>query len=288
MSKNFNSPNFIQPLNITNVISAGMRLYRSHLKKYFFIALKAYVWLLVPIYGWVKFYALSALISRLSFGELVNQPESVAEGERFVNSRLWDFFVTMILMFAIGLCVGLVFILLCGLLIGIAAVLGLQDGNVASIIIYSLIVLVFVIISCIGILWIGSRFYLVDVSLAIENDVNGSSTINRSWELTKGNVGRILLISLIGFLITIPIQFIIQIITTIIRIIGLSFTPLLREIDPIFSTIFSTIFLLLILGISFMGGVLILPFWQTVKAVVYYDLRSRHEGLGLQLRDHDI
>jgi hypothetical protein len=288
MSKNFNSPNFIQPLNITNVISAGMRLYRSHLKKYFFIALKAYVWLLVPIYGWVKFYALSALISRLSFGELVNQPESVAEGERFVNSRLWDFFVTMILMFAIGLCVGLVFILLCGLLIGIAAVLGLQDGNVASIIIYSLIVLIFVIISCIGILWIGSRFYLVDVSLAIENDVNGSSTINRSWELTKGNVGRILLISLIGFLITIPIQFIIQIITTIIRIIGLSFTPLLREIDPIFSTIFSTIFLLLILGISFMGGVLILPFWQTVKAVVYYDLRSRHEGLGLQLRDHDI
>jgi len=293
MFKNFNSPNFIQPLNITNVISAGMRLYRSHLKKYFFIALKAYVWLLVPIYGWVKFYALSALISRLSFGELVNQPESVAEGERFVNSRLWDFFVTMILMFAIGLCVGLVFILLCGLLIGIAAVLGLQDGSVASIIIYGLIVIISVIISCIGILWIGSRFYLVDVPLAIEDDVNGSSTINRSWGLTKGNVGRILLISLIGFLITIPIQFIIQIITikiitTIIRIIGLSFTPLLREIDPIFSTIFSTIFLLLILGLSFMGGVLILPFWQTVKAVVYYDLRSRHEGLGLQLRDHDI
>ena len=103
MSKNFNSPNLIQPLNIANVISAGMRLYRSHLKKYFLIALKAYVWLLVPIYGWVKFYALSALISRLSFGELVNQPESVSEGERFVNSRLWEFFVNMILMFAISI-----------------------------------------------------------------------------------------------------------------------------------------------------------------------------------------
>lgn len=292
MSKNFNSPNFIQLLNITNVISAGMRLYRSHLKKYFFIALKAYVWLLVPIYGWVKFYALSALISRLSFGELVNQPESVAEGERFVNSRLWDFFVTMILMFAIGLCVGLVFILVCGLLIGIAAVLELQDGNVASIIIYSLIVIISVIISYIGILWIGSRFYLVDVPLAIEDDVNGSSTINRSWGLTKGNVGRILLISLIGFLITIPIQFIIQIITikiitTIIRIIGLSFTPLLKEGDLILSTIFF-LYYGLSFGLSFMGGALILPFWQTVKAVVYYDLRSRHEGLGLQLRDHDI
>ena len=277
MSKNFNSPNLIQPLNIANVISAGMRLYRSHLKKYFLIALKAYVWLLVPIYGWVKFYALSALISRLSFGELVNQPESVSEGERFVNSRLWEFFVNMILMFAISISIGLVFGLIGGLLIGISAVLlgGLQDvTNIIIYIIYGLIVLVFMIISCIGILWIGIRFYLVDVSLAIENDVNGSSTINRSWELTKGNVGRILLISLIVSLITIPIQFIIRLI----------FPTLLKQGDPIFSSIFS----LLILGLTFVGSALILPFLQTVKAVVYYDLRSRHEGLGLQLRNYDV
>ncbi|MFN9398813.1 MAG: DUF975 domain-containing protein [Dolichospermum sp.] len=275
MSKNFNSPNLIQPLNIANVISAGMRLYRSHLKKYFLIALKAYVWLLVPIYGWVKFYALSALISRLSFSELVNQPESVSSGQRFVNSRLWEFFVNMILMVAIGLCIGLVFGLIGGLLIGILAVLlgGLQD--ITNIIIYSSIVLVFVIITFTGtLLWIGIRFYLVDVSLAIENDVNGSSTINRSWELTKGNVGRIFLISLTASLITIPIQFIIRF------IIKLILTTLLKEDDPIFS--------LLLLELNFVGGALILPFLQTVKAVVYYDLRSRHEGLGLQLRNHDI
>jgi len=273
MSKNFNSPNFIQPLNIPNVISAGMGLYRSHLKKYFLIDLKAYVWLLVPIYGWVKFYALSALISRLSFGELVNQPESVSEGERFVNSRLWEFFVNMILVFAIGISIGLVFGLIGGLLIGISAVLlgGLQD--VTNMVIYGLIVLVFMIISYIGILWIGIRFYLVDVSLAIENDVNGSSTINRSWELTKGNVGRIFLISLIVSLITIPIQF----------IISLIFPALPKE-----GNLISTIFSLLLLGLIFVGSALILPFLQTVKAVVYYDLRSRHEGIGLQLRNHDI
>ncbi|MCW9682723.1 DUF975 domain-containing protein [Dolichospermum planctonicum UHCC 0167] len=277
MSKNFNSPNLIQPLNIANVISAGMRLYRSHLKKYFLIALKAYVWLLVPIYGWVKFYALSALISRLSFGELVNQPESVSEGERFVNSRLWEFFVNMILMFAIDLCIGLVFGLIGGLLIGILVVLSGGLQGVTNIIIYSSIVLVFVIITFTGtLLWIGIRFYLVDVSLAIENDVNGSSTINRSWELTKGNVGRIFLISLTASLITIPIQFIIRF------IIKLILTTLLKEDDPIFYM------LLLELTFAFVSGALILPFVQTVKAVVYYDLRSQHEGLGLQLRNHDI
>ncbi|MBD2392600.1 MAG: glycerophosphoryl diester phosphodiesterase membrane domain-containing protein [Anabaena sp. CoA2_C59] len=283
MFGNFNSPNPIQPLNVGSVVSAGMRLYRSHLKKYFLIALKAYAWLLVPIYGWVKFYALSALISRLAFGELVNQPESVSSGQRFVNSRLWGFFVNMILMFAISIGIAILFILIASLLMGISAVLlgGLQAGNIANTIILILIALVVLIITFTGILWIGTRFYLVDVPLAIEDNVNGSSTINRSWELTKGNIFRILLISLIGFLITIPIQFIIQIITTIIQLI---FTTLLKE-DILSSSIISFV---LTFGLSFVGGALILPFWQTVKAVVYYDLRSRREGLGLQLRDYDI
>jgi membrane-anchored glycerophosphoryl diester phosphodiesterase (GDPDase) len=283
MSGNLNSPNPIQPLSVGSVVSAGIRLYRSHLKKYFLIALKAYAWLLVPIYGWVKFYALSALISRLAFGELVNQPESVSSGKRFVNSRLWEFFVNMILMLAISIGITLGFLITGGLLIGIPTALlgGLQDANPANTGIIILITLLVMIIVFTGIIWIGTRFYLVDVPLAIEDDVNGSSTINRSWELTKGNIFRILLISLIGFLITIPIQFIIQIITTIIQLI---LTTLLKE-DILSSSIIS---FMLTFGLSFVGGALILPFWQTVKAVVYYDLRSRREGLGLRLRDHDI
>jgi Ca2+/Na+ antiporter len=32
-------------------------------------------------------------------------------------------------------------------------------------------------------------------------------------------------------------------------------------------------------------GSLIIPFWQSIKAVIYYDLRSRREGMGLELRD---
>jgi len=283
MSENFNSPYPIQPLSVGSVVSAGMRLYRSYFKKYFFIALKAYAWLLVPIYGWVKFYALSALISRLAFGELVNQPESVSSGERFVNSRLWEFFINMILMVAISIGITLGFLITGGLLIVIPTALlgGLQDANPANTDIIILITLLVMIIVLTGIMWIGTRFYLVDVPLAIEDDVNGSSSINRSWELTKGSIGRIVLISLIGVLITIPLQFIIQIITTIIQLI---FTPLMQERNPIFAIIF----LVLIVGLSFCGGALIVPFWQTVKAVVYYDLRSRREGLGLQLRDHDI
>ena len=152
----------------------------------------------------------------------------------------------MILMVAISIGITLGFLITGGLLIGIPTALlgGLQDRNPANIGIIILITLLVMIIVFTGIIWIGTRFYLVDVPLAIEDDVNGSSSINRSWELTKGSIGRIVLISLIGVLITIPIQFIIQIITTIIQLI---FTPLMQERNPIFAIIF----LVLIVGLSF-------------------------------------
>ncbi|BAZ86107.1 hypothetical protein NIES806_23170 [Dolichospermum compactum NIES-806] len=50
------------------------------------------------------------------------------------------------------------------------------------------------------------------------------------------------------------------------------------------STIYTVVYLLSLL----IGGTFVMPFWQSIKAVIYYDLRSRREGLGLQLRDHDI
>ncbi|NEP06180.1 MAG: hypothetical protein F6K34_15915, partial [Okeania sp. SIO4D6] len=48
--------------------------------------------------------------------------------------------------------------------------------------------------------------------------------------------------------------------------------------------------LLFLMGhiISLLGNVFWLPFWQTIKAVVYYDLRTRREGMDLQLRKQNI
>jgi hypothetical protein len=54
------------------------------------------------------------------------------------------------------------------------------------------------------------------------------------------------------------------------------------------SSLAAILMFLLILALSFLSGAVIVPFWQTIKAVIYYDLRSRREGLGLKLRDRDI
>ncbi|MFQ4145448.1 DUF975 domain-containing protein [Chlorogloeopsis sp. ULAP02] len=284
MSFNRGSYSSLQPLNIGNVVSTGFLLYRSHLKKYFLLALKAYVWLFVPIYGWAKFFALTALISRLAFAELVNQPESIPSGQRFVNSRLWQYLITMLLMLllGVGIVIGIIILFLIFSVLSALLVGGIgQQANPTIYNIFGLIAIVFMFLIMVAILWLMTRFYLVEVPLSIEDNVNSTSTITRSWELTQGYIWRILSISLIGFLITIPIQIFAQIISFILQGI---FAPLIRQ-EPI---IFGLIFFVLTIILSFGSGALILPFWQALKAVVYYDIRSRKEGLGLKLRDHDI
>jgi hypothetical protein len=283
MSYNLGSPSPIEPLSLGNVITAGIRIYRSHLKDYFLLALKAYVWLLVPIYGWAKFYALSALISRLTFAELVNQPESISSGQRFVNSRIWQFLINMLLMLLVGM----------GILIGVVVVFAIfgvlsavlvgglnQQANIGVYLILGLLAFVVGILALVAVLWISTRFYLVEVPLAIEDNVDGASTIARSWELTKGYVWRIILISFVAFLITLPIQIVVQIVSTIVQLV---FTPLLEQ-----NSGFGLLFAVIILALSFASGAVVLPFWQAIKAVIYYDLRSRKEGLGLKLRDYEI
>jgi hypothetical protein len=284
MSYNLGSPSPIEPLSLGNVITAGIRIYRSHLKDYFLLALKAYVWSLVPVYGWAKSYALSALISRLTFGELVNQPESISSGQRFVNSRLWQFLIAMllVLLLAMGIVIGIVVVFAIFGALSTVLVGGFnQQANIGVYLILGLLAMIIGILALIGVVWILIRLSLVDVPLAIEDNVDGTSTIARSWELTKGYVWRIFLISFVGFLITLPIQIVVQIISTIVQLI---FTPLLEQN----SGLFGIMMFVIILALSIVSGAVILPFWQAIKAVIYYDLRSRREGLGLKLRDYEI
>lgn len=276
----FSSSSSMQPLSVGNVVTAGLRIYRSHLKSYFQLALKAYLWILVPVYGWAKFYAICGLLSRLVFGELVNQPESVEAGSRHVNSKLWQFLITLILMGLIGLGVSIGFIILiavfAGLFTGLAA-----SGNTSAILLTTLISILAAIASLIGIFWLLTRFFVVEAPLAIEENIDATSTISRSWELTKGYVWRTLGISLVAFLITLPIQIAVQVVSSIIQLV---FTALLEQNSPVFGFIFFVI----ILCLSLLSGAVVLPFWQAIKAVIYYDLRTRREGLGLKLRDREV
>jgi hypothetical protein len=256
------------PLSVGNVVSAGVRIYRSHLKQYLTLSLTAYLWVLVPVYGWAKTAAISGLISRLAYGELINQPESIKDARQFTDSRKWRFLGAAFLLglIFIGLYVGMAIAV--GILFAFSAIvppLGILLGIAGA------IVALFVLIR------VYSRLFIFEVPIAIEEMMDATTSLSRSWELTKGSVGRVQWVVVIAFLITLLVQVPVRIINTI-----------LSAALPSGSTSMSAggfVAALLIVALAILSAALVMPFWQVIKAVIYYDLRTRREGLGLQLRD---
>jgi hypothetical protein len=73
--------------------------------------------------------------------------------------------------------------------------------------------------------------------------------------------------------------------TIVVQIISGTLESVLKAVFGAESGIFYLVYYLRILLLSFGSGALVTPFWQAMKAIIYYDLRSRKEGLGLQMRD---
>ncbi len=266
----------MKPLTVGNVISAGLRIYRDRFLDYFKLAFFSYLWVLVPIYGWAKYSAMMGLISRLAFGEVTEKPESIRDAQRFVKPRMWSFF-------GAGILVGLIFIvamIVLGIIFGIAiAIFGTavgQNFSAVSILIGILLVLGGLLFFLFSLTWLISRLLMVELPLAIEENVNATDAISRSWQLTKGSIFRLQLIIFVGFLISLPITIAIQIASTIIQIVlGAVLSPN--------TELFGSLLFLFTLVISIAAGAFLIPFWQSIKAVIYYDLLVRREGFGLSI-----
>lgn len=313
-NRNLEQP--IGSLTPGNVVSAGLRLYRDHLKVYFSIAFRATLWSLLPFllfipiiptliasnqvnipsilllvvisiplffYCFAKYVANSALISRLAFRELVAQPESLPEARRYVDRKFWIFLRTNLLYFLIYIGMTLGFYLAIGLIAIIFGVITYTTKNNPA------IVMLMVLIGIIAFGFVLSfliRFFtrlsLVEVPLAIEPNLNARQTIGRSFALTKGYVGRIFLILTVGVLVSIPIYIVSQIAVSIIQSMLLK----IMQTSPT-SINFQIISLIVSYVLGLTIGVFVIPFWQSIKAVIYYDLRTRQEGIDLQLRELD-
>ncbi len=270
---NISPANPLGPLSVGNVVNAGVRIYRSHLKQYLTLSLRASLWAIVPIYGTAKFAEIAGAIARLAYSELVDQPETVTDARRHTSPRLWQFFVTHLL-------VGLIFI---GVIIGVV-IGGSLIGGVGAIAaatsrpLLPLAVILYIAIfiaALIILIRFGSRLFVFDLPMAIEDNVDSTTSISRSWSLTKGSVGRIQWILFVAFLVTLlvylPAIMLFGLITALtIRNENPGLVVLLRFVD---------------IAVRIVLSALIMPYWQVIKAVVYYDLRARREGLGLQLRD---
>ncbi|MBW4532390.1 MAG: DUF975 domain-containing protein [Pleurocapsa minor HA4230-MV1] len=265
----------MKPLSVGNIVSAGLRIYRDNFKNYFKSAFLGYLWILVPVYGWAKYSAMMGMIARLAYQEVAEQPETITEAQRHVKRRMWDFLVAGIFVGLIIFVAIIPFSIIAGI-VGALAGFVLDRDSAIGMIAGILLIIVALLLFIFGLLWLISRLFLVELPLAVEENITATSTIRRSWDLTKGSVGRIQLVVLIGFLISVPILLVTNIASLIFQTLigaGLENAPSLAAIGTI-----------LYLLLAFAGGALMIPFWQAIKAVVYYDLRIRREGLGMNLR----
>lgn len=274
MSNRSSAYQSLGPLTVGNVVSAALRIYRDRFSVYYKLAFTAYLWLIVPIYGWAKFMAISGLLSRLAYREVMGQPETVRDARRHVNPRLWTFFFTAISVSLI-LFIPMLFYWV------IFAIVFLRLTTFFS---QYLFVILSISIFVFGYIWLYSRLSLSELSIAIEERGIGES-INRSWRLTKGFIFRLQLIFFVAYLLTIPIFVITQIINYLTSFVLAHILTLLPLGFAIYLLIYILTNLLISLIISFAVGALLIPFWQSIKSVIYYDLRTRKEGIDLQLRD---
>jgi hypothetical protein len=297
MSENLNPPNLIQPLSIGNVVNVAINLYRANFQLYLKLSLLAYLWLLVPVYGWAKFWVNSALISRLAFCELMGQTESIKDARRYIKPRTWSFLLTAILLSVLLLITLILSFILTGLFLAmtrmeqvIASFEPIADEvfvrNNVLIAIFFLIILLLILLfflACLlaPTLWLYSRFLIAELPLASESNINLITTLCRSWKLTKGYFWKIQLILIVCFFLFLPLEILLYLGVELINFITSRLMAGLVSAYPLIDSILMQMFSW---AITLLNAVMLLPFFQLIKAVVYYNLRLRREGLGLRLR----
>ncbi|MDY6940723.1 MAG: hypothetical protein SWY16_24075 [Cyanobacteriota bacterium] len=318
------SPNApIAPMSVGNIVSSAIRLYRDRPKVYLGIALKAtswaalpfvtifplfafaaynqinpFIWIVIVPLGLVAWFYCSAksllntaLISRIIFSFLVDRPETTPEAIGALNPKMWRFlwvqFLLQLLLFVVnlGLTIAQNFILL-----PLELFLGLGDSGLA--LLFVLLNLVIRLIFFEIYLYIYAYYFIVEVPVAIEPNLIATQALDRSFKLSNGSIFRIQGAFLIATLISSP-PYILAAVPFFFIIFNLVqsgfFLP--GELATIPSAeiwqsvgLAALMFFLIILVLN----VFILPFWQALKSVMYYDLRTRKEGIDLNLSDRAL
>ena len=315
MIKNNADP--VGSLSIGNVVTTGTTLYKSNFKRYLQVSLGATAWVIaivaasigllfiggilfgitkswlsaIPVgVGWVvvtfyflaKYFTARAVICRLAYQELANAPETVAVATRNLLPRMWGFlrlsWLVSLYLFLVALVSYIGLIIVISILVAVL-VYGLKfpAPNIAVSLALGLLAIVLIL------LWFGlliryyAYWFVAELPMAIESTTSANFSISQSRQLSAIAANKVAAIIAVAFLVTLPISLLGNIPSFIGQFMTSSWAG---SIDPSTQAIAS----LLMFGgsiLSLIGELFVMPFWQTIKAIVYYDLRNRREGSDL-------
>jgi hypothetical protein len=309
MAKNNYDP--VGTLSIGNVVTTSITLYKSNFKRYFQVSLRATGWLLaillvilvagligvglyaatnswlvlIPVvvggivgtlYCSAKYATDRAVICRLAYQELIDAPETVAVATQKLIPQTWGFLrLTWLisLYFSLIVIVAYIVSIVAVLIITAIVIYGLKLTVESP---FAILIISLAVIGAILLLFgILIRYYaywfVAELPLAVEQTRSANASISRSKQLISTAVGRVVLIVTIAFLMMIPVNTLGNGPSLIGQVM------LTGSTDPATQTIG---------GVLMLGGVIlnllselfIMPFWQIIKSIVYYDLRNRREG----------
>lgn len=304
MAERLQRDRIIPALSAGNVVTVAIQLFRQKGDDYLTTSLQSYLWIfltflgagllggggyvigqamglkdwnqlsllvgilaLIPLaYGRGRKTAAGGGISRIIFNKLVSRSETKEDIQTKIFSRTWAYFRGELWFW----------LALTGLFFGFFFVLGMiletffssfqesdisdflinaeanSDSMLASIIAVIILIILFYIGMVLFFSYFVARLWLFDVVMALE-DATAIQAIRRSWQLTRKHGRQSLAVVSICSLLMMP-------------------PYILSSLLSVFS-IFGTLFIIIA---SF-------PLYQAVKAVIYYDLRSRNEGLTFDL-----
>lgn len=273
-------------LTIGDIVTIALRLYLQRLRQYWIHSLVAHLWLLVPLYGWFKFAALSGHIAQRFWYQLSEREAPEAAGDRVIASnfiRFWLIHLLIYLVFiastvVIYIALVIALILFAGLIWLATRVNILDNGTLDSGSIITLgLGFLFIGIFAIGNTLAYSRLFLSELPLAISPQTKLGQAIGQSWRLSSKYTLKTASTLMTAWLMTVPLALVLGALNTLIFRLGTSLVD-----DQAIADV--AIALLFIALTTMAHSLMTLPFWQAVKVVTYQDLQNRQSGTDLKLR----
>ncbi|NCR65185.1 MAG: hypothetical protein GPJ34_00770 [Microcystis aeruginosa LL11-07] len=303
--------NSLDPLTIGNTINTAFRLYRDRFPTYVFFAVRAGLWSLLPlvlqlilsqllyqtitpeqgsdiglrsflfpiqIFSAAKSLFNNAVISRLAFQDIIYQPETAGQAEKKVKPKMWRLWWMQVLIGLLGAAIILA-ITLSLVLVSFIPILG--------------VLLILLAFFCLPFffLWLSARIYIAELPLVIEDNLGSWQAIKRAWHLTKNSAWRIvgLMLIFIASLLIISVYLLSGALASILFFFSvkilfffwvnsseywqtLTENPLFFQQMAMFFYGLTTIFLLL--------NILLVPFWQSLKSVIYNHVLDQKKNDG--------
>ena len=252
---------------VGNTITVSVAIYRQNWRQYLKLSLIAHLWLLVPVYGWARYFAIAAWISKLSFSEQAKNLDSIERKQYFKFDSLTRLTIIGISTIFIPLIVGNIIMIPLAIILPIIFKLLLQFPEAIKFIESDngfLLLGYFALFVC-YLIWtsIYARLFVTDLTYGnyLKNHRICPYPINRSYVITKNNVLKIYKIIWLTFLISLPVYLIM-----FICVFAITFFMYAIQSEKSYLLVFffPTIVLL--------AHILLLPLWQSVKAVVFHQL----------------